>query len=55
MPVTLTNPKTMTETQAKERNSLCRRKGETVERRLTAEQAECRIETLRLLHTLPAG
>ena len=55
MPVTLTSVKKMTESQARELRTLCRKKGETVERRLTAEQAKCRIETLRLLHTLPNG
>ena len=51
MPQTQTEE--MTDRQARELRRLCRAKGETVERKLTAEQAECRIETLRLLHTLP--
>ena len=55
MPVTLTRMREMTESQARELRRLCRRKGEKVERRLTVEQAKCRIETLRLLHTLPNG
>ena len=55
MPKTALTADQMSPTQARELQSLCARTGERVEGRLTVEQAECRIETLRLLHTLPAG
>ena len=45
----------MSSSQERELQRLCQRKGERVERRLTEQQAQCRIDTLRLLHTLPSS
>ncbi|GGL66790.1 DUF3072 domain-containing protein [Wenxinia marina] len=51
MAQTMTSP--MTRSQKEELAQLCRKTGEQVEKVLTRAQAKCRIETLKLLDTLP--